>query len=74
VDDISVGDIINGNIYHFELNKKRTELLLPSDSQLSDKIVSSNETSDEIVFGKGFGGITDIEVGSDDGLYVYPHI
>src|SRR5215208_5288716 len=69
-DDIFVGDIINGNIYHFDLNKERTELLLPFNSSLSDKIVSSNETDDEIIFGKGFGGITDIEVGPDDG-YMY---
>jgi aldose sugar dehydrogenase len=69
-DDIFVGDIINGNVYHFELNKERTELLLLFNSSLSDKIVSSNETDDEIIFGKGFGGITDIEVGPDDG-YMY---
>ena len=72
-DDIFVGDIINGNIYHFELNKQRTELLLPFNSSLSDKIVSSNETKfcDVIIFGKGFGGITDIEIGPEDGfLYV----
>jgi aldose sugar dehydrogenase len=70
-DDIFVGDIINGNIYHFELNKQRTELLLPFNSSLSDKVVSSNETNDEIIFGKGFGGISDIEVGPEDGcLYV----
>jgi aldose sugar dehydrogenase len=67
-DDMFVGDIINGNIYHFELNKHRTELLLPSNSQLSDKIVSSNETSNEIIFGKGFGGITDIELEPDYGF------
>lgn len=71
--DMFVGDIINGNIYHFELNKQRTELLLPPDSPFSDKILSSNETkfNDEIIFGKEFGGITDIEVGPEDGyLYV----
>jgi glucose/arabinose dehydrogenase len=69
-DDIFVGDIMNGNIYHFELNKERTELLLPFNNSLSDKVVGSNETYDEIVFGKGFGGITDIEVGPGDG-YLY---
>ncbi|CAN5457065.1 hypothetical protein BH18THE2_BH18THE2_21200 [soil metagenome] len=61
--DMFVGDIINGNIYHFELNKQRTELLLPPNIPLSDKILSSNETkfNDVIIFGKEFGGITDIE-------------
>ena len=28
--DIFVGDIINGNIYHFELNQQRTGLSLPN--------------------------------------------
>lgn len=70
--DIFVGDIINGNIYHFDLNKERTELLLPPNSPLLDKVVSSNETryNNEIIFGKGFGGVTDIEVGLKDG-YLY---
>ena len=36
-----VGDIINGNLYHFELNKQRTELLLSPNSPLADKVVSS---------------------------------
>jgi hypothetical protein len=66
-----VGDIINGNIYHFEMNKQRTELLLEVNDPLSDKVVNSNEDISEIIFGKGFGGITDIEVGPQDGyLYV----
>jgi glucose/arabinose dehydrogenase len=66
--DMFVGDIINGNIYHFDLNKERTELLLPPNGPLSDKVVSSNESrfNDEITFGKGFGGITDIEAASPD--------
>ena len=53
--------------------KERTELLFPPNTPFSDKILSSNESrsNDEIVFGKGFGGITDIEAGPDDGyLYV----
>ena len=46
-DDIFVGDIINGNIYRFELNKQRTELLLPINSSLSDRVVNSNENDDK---------------------------
>ena len=66
-----VGDIVNGNIYHFDLNKKRTETMSPN-SPFSDRVVSSNETTfnNEIAFAKGFGGITDIEVGPDNG-YLY---
>ena len=69
--DLFVGDINNGNIYHFDLNKDRTELVLTG--KLSDKVANSSAEIDEsdIVFGQGFGGITDIEVGPYDGyLYV----
>jgi glucose/arabinose dehydrogenase len=67
---IFVGDIINGNIYHFRLAPNRTELLLPK-GPLEDRVVSSSDTLDGIIFGSGFGGITDIKAGPDDGyLYV----
>ena len=67
---IFVGDIINGNIYHFRLAPNRTELLLPTGS-LEDRVTNSSDTLDGIIFGRGFGGITDIKVGPDDGyLYV----
>jgi aldose sugar dehydrogenase len=69
--DIFVGDIINGNVYHFELDHQRTGLLLSSNGPLADKVVSSyNKKFDEIIFGKGFGGITDIQIGPEDG-YLY---
>ncbi|MGB0005198.1 MAG: PQQ-dependent sugar dehydrogenase [Nitrososphaeraceae archaeon] len=67
---IFVGDIINGNIYHFRLAPNRTELLLPT-GPIEDRVVNSSDTLDGIIFGRGFGGITDIKVGPDDGyLYV----
>ncbi len=67
---IFVGDIINGNIYHFRLAPNRTELLLPT-GPLEDRVVNSSDTLDGIIFGRGFGGVTDIKVGPDDGyLYV----
>ena len=53
------------------MNKDRTELVLTG--KLSDKVANSSAEIDEsdIVFGQGFGGITDIEVGPYDGyLYV----
>jgi aldose sugar dehydrogenase len=58
--DMFVGDIINGNLYHFKLNEQRTGLLVGK--------VATNQQ--EIVFGNGFGGITDIQVGPDGYLYV----
>jgi glucose/arabinose dehydrogenase len=67
---IFIGDIINGNIYHFRLAPNRTELLLPT-GPIEDRVVNSSDTLDGIIFGRGFGGITDIKAGPDDGyLYV----
>lgn len=68
--DIFVGSVGSGQIYHFDLNKDRTELVLPA--KLQDKIADNNQEIDqsEILFGRGFGGITDIEVGPYDG-YLY---
>ena len=68
--DIFVGDV-RGHIYHFDLNKDRTELVLAG--KLSDKVADTSAEIDEgdIIFGVGFGGITDIEVGPYDGdIYV----
>ena len=65
--DMFVGDIKYGNLYHFQLDKQRKGLLL--DGNLEDKIASKDEI-EQAVFGSGFGGITDIEVGPDGALYV----
>ena len=67
--DMFVGDAKNGNIYHFKLNAQRTGLLLPP-GPLSDGIANSSDTLNQIIFGKGFGGITDIKVNPYDG-YLY---
>jgi glucose/arabinose dehydrogenase len=66
--DMFVGDINNGNIYHFDLNKNRTALLL--NCSLADKIADTKEERDKAIFANGFAGITDIEVGPYDG-YLY---
>jgi aldose sugar dehydrogenase len=69
--DLFVGDFHRGNLYHFDLNSMRTKLLLHD--SLQDKIANSPKELQkaDIIFGQGFGGITDIEVGPTDGyLYV----
>ena len=66
--DLFVGDFHNGNIYHFELNKDRSTLILKD--HLSDKLADTNNELEEVIFGRGFGGITDIQVGPDGFLYV----
>jgi glucose/arabinose dehydrogenase len=66
--DIFVGDIDNGNLYHFDLNKDRTALVL--EGPLADKLADSDDENEGIIFGKCFGAITDIEVGPDGYLYI----
>ena len=66
--DIFVGDIDNGNLYHFDLNKDRTALVL--EGPLADKLADSDNENEGIIFGQGFGAITDIEVGPDGYLYI----
>ena len=66
--DLLVADIHNGNIYRFELNDQRTELVL--DGFLADKVADTAEEYEETLFASGFSGITDIEVSPDGYLYV----
>ncbi len=66
--DMFVGDVHNGNLYHFKLNKDRTGLAL--DGALTDTIANDYTELSTAIFGNGFGGITDIEVGPDGYLYV----
>src|SRR5215211_6479204 len=69
VNDMFVSDIVTGRIYHFDLNKDRTELVL--EGPLTDKVAETRDTGIEnIVFAEGFGGISDLEVGPDGYLYV----
>jgi glucose/arabinose dehydrogenase len=71
--DLFVGDINKGRIYHFDLNENRTELVL--EGNLKDKVANTNKESRDAIFAGGFGGITDIQVGPDGNLYVlsYPY-
>jgi hypothetical protein len=64
-----VGDFNHGYLYHFDLNKKRTQLSLKG-GPLEDKIANNIEETQRLIFGKDFGGITDIQVGPDDD-YLY---
>jgi aldose sugar dehydrogenase len=67
--DIFVGSVVSGNIYHFDLNEDRSQLVLIG--ELEDKIAETRETgAEDILFGEGFAGISDLEVGPDGYLYV----
>jgi glucose/arabinose dehydrogenase len=70
--DMFVGDINNGAIYHFDLNENRTALEL--EGALEDTVANTPEESQAAVFGSGFGGVTDIKSGPDGYLYVVSFI
>jgi len=65
---IFVGDVKTGNLYNFRLDSAREQLLL--DPPLDDKVADTPQEIQDIVFGRGFGVITDIQVGSDGYLYI----
>jgi glucose/arabinose dehydrogenase len=70
--DMFVGDNNNGNLYDFKLNQSRTGLVL--NGTLANKIANTPQDTQPVLFASGFGGsggITDLQVGPDDGyLYV----
>ncbi|TLX86827.1 MAG: hypothetical protein E6L04_03225, partial [Thaumarchaeota archaeon] len=65
--DLFVGDINGGNLYHFDLNKNRTGLLL--NGTFADKIANDERETKSQVLLSGLGGITDIESADDGYLY-----
>ena len=68
--DLFVGDVNLGNLYHFELNDDRTSLEIQS-KLLKDKIADNyDEIDDSIIFGKNFEKITDIEISPNGYMYI----
>lgn len=72
-----VGDINNGLLYRFILNEARDDVSFDRGNNnggntklLEDKVVNDPKENQPFVFGQGFGGITDIQVGPDGYLYV----
>jgi aldose sugar dehydrogenase len=82
--DIFLGDYNNGYIYHFDLDANRTGLLADTIEAKSleelhnigiiygEGFIGFNTKGEgaDTIFDKGFGGITDLEVGPDGYLYV----
>ena len=68
--DMFVGDVHNGRIYHFKLNNERNDLILPKVLAGESTVNPTVSEAKEIVFGEGFGGITDLTLGPDGYLYV----
>lgn len=66
---VFVGDFLNGFLYEFKLNSDRTGFVFQS-PHLKDLVADGGDSLNEIIFGAGFGGITDIEFGPDGMMYV----
>ena len=66
--DMFVGDVDTGSIYHFRLNQQRNGLVLTG--SLAGKVANTPQESQQLVFAHGFGTITDLQVGPDGYLYV----
>jgi glucose/arabinose dehydrogenase len=73
--NLFVGDINNGNLYFFEVNKDRTGITFHDPRLLdlvADPVKEEGKDSElsSLIFGEGFGRITDIETGPDGLLYI----
>ena len=66
--DMLVGDVNYGNIYHFNTDKNRTSLQIYT--PLADKTAQNQTEVEKLIFGKGFGRISDIKQGPDGYIYV----
>ncbi|HEY7734631.1 MAG TPA: PQQ-dependent sugar dehydrogenase [Nitrososphaera sp.] len=68
-DSLFVGDCNTGSLYRFVMNEQRDGFVFSS-KELKDGVANMGEKADEIVFGTGFGCITDLETGPDGLLYI----
>ncbi len=71
--DLLVGSVKQGRIFHFNLNETRTGLDLSSEQlgELGDKMADVDEELEPVTLGRNFGIITDIEINPYDGkIYV----
>ena len=68
-----VGDC-SGNFYKFQLNNSRDGLVF-NEPELQDLVLNDGDSDSEIIFGKNFGCITDVEYNPNDGyLYVISYL
>ena len=72
-DNLFAGDC-SGNFYKFTLNNSRDGFIF-EDPNLHDLILNNTDSNSEIIFGKNFGCITDVEYNPNDGyLYVISYL
>ena len=68
--DMFVGSVNNGHIYHFELNSQRNDIAVPQ--ALAKRLIQNpiNVGAQNVIFASGLGGVTDLTVGPDGYLYI----
>ena len=66
--EMFVGSVDGGRIFHFDLNDTRDGLLL--NGVLEDKIAADSMEYNDILFAEGFSIITDVKQGLDGYLYI----
>jgi glucose/arabinose dehydrogenase len=67
--DAIVGNINNGNLYRFRLNGTGDGFIF-TNPNLGDLVADNNVELQELIWGTGFGGTTDLKIGPDGLLYV----
>jgi aldose sugar dehydrogenase len=72
LNNVFVGDYKNGDLYYFEVNSQRNGFKFDNATQagLADLVVDDKKDQSSIIFGQGFGGISDIKTGPDGLLYI----
>jgi len=65
--DLFVASFNLGVIYHFDLNENRMALKLPPPLNMT---FAQNEDLKELIFARGLGKVTDMQVGPDGKLYI----
>ncbi|HEY7571979.1 MAG TPA: PQQ-dependent sugar dehydrogenase [Nitrososphaeraceae archaeon] len=65
-----VGDVLTGNLYNFKLNGQRNGFILSGTNEDGAAKGLGQSHQDDIVLGKGFGLVTDIQVSPDGYLYI----
>jgi glucose/arabinose dehydrogenase len=68
--DVLVGDINLGHLYHFKPTPSRDGLHFETPGLAADLVADPEDDLQEVIFGTGFGGITDLKVGADGRLYI----
>jgi glucose/arabinose dehydrogenase len=67
--DVFVGDFNTGTLYHFRPNAARDRFVFQH-AGLADMVADSEAELQELIFGTGFGGMSDLKVGPDGLLYI----